>query len=213
MKITKPILMIVAICSLVALGLTTLFLGLGQASPSKNPASSEGTHALAVIGQMGGSFKALAVQADRLYAAIGPRVVVLDITEDQPVWMGQTEVLPGNIQQLAVLGNFLYAAAGVDGLYIFDVTKPLAPVLTGSLALPGMAQGVVVTGTHAFVSTDLALEIVDVSRPETPDVAGVSTSTLEGGDNLHGFPVLPNTARTCTRSYNLPGMAFPDSIF
>jgi hypothetical protein len=127
------------------------------------------THSLQVVGQVGGSFKALVAQGSQVYAAIGPRLVVLDVAVvSNPIRMGQTGVLPIDIQALAVQDSRVYAAAGADGLAIFDVADPAHPVEIGSLEFPGFASGLVVQGSYAYVITDLSLQIVDVSQPESP---------------------------------------------
>jgi hypothetical protein len=47
-----------------------------------------------IVGQIGGSSYAVAVQGDYAYLGVGPRLVVLDISDpSDPTMLGQTDVL------------------------------------------------------------------------------------------------------------------------
>lgn len=65
--------------------------------------------------------------------------------------------LPGEAFDLFAAGDYLYVAAGYDGLYVWDVSDPATPVLAAQ-ALPGdplhrgLAQRVVVDGDWVYVS-------------------------------------------------------------
>ncbi|MFZ1754567.1 MAG: hypothetical protein WBO46_15410 [Caldilineaceae bacterium] len=156
---------------LTGLALSVLLLWcLAHAEAAPQAEASAPVHNLELIGQAGGAFKAIAVQEPYVYAAIGPRLAVLDVTDaSQPTRTGQTDVLSFDIYQLAVQDSTVYATSHT-GLHLFDVTDPARPVLTASLSLPGVVAFVAITGTHAFVATDSQLHIVDISQPSTPQV-------------------------------------------
>ena len=77
------------------------------------------------------------VPEGKLYA-IGPTasttitidIVVYDIKEDpsNPVFLSSVTVPGGYIHDAYVENNILYASSGFDGLYIFDMSVPTAPV-------------------------------------------------------------------------------------
>lgn len=83
---------------------------------------------------------------------------------------------------------YAFAAAGADGLYIYNVAAPDAPVLAGSYSAGiAMARGVAVSGSYALVvdfsftntggnygweaTYDCALRVLDVSDPANPTLA------------------------------------------
>lgn len=70
----------------------------------------------------------------------------------------------------AVAGNYLYLAAGQNGLWIFDVTNRLAPQLVGK-AMDSYAVDVRVAGTLAYVADingGAGIDVYDVSIPTAP---------------------------------------------
>jgi hypothetical protein len=71
----------------------------------------------------------------------------------------------------------VYVADGTDGVEIYDLSDPLQPRLLGTTALPGEAIDILVSGDHAYVTCEDAVErgtlhVVDVSEPATPVVVG-----------------------------------------
>ncbi len=60
-------------------------------------------------------------------------------------------------------------AADFFGLGVLDVSNPLAPVLRGSLKLPGQAKNVAIYGTKALVADHMSgLDYLDVSNASNP---------------------------------------------
>jgi hypothetical protein len=85
------------------------------------------------------------------------RLIVLD---PGTVAIASTLDLPGEAFDLFAAGDYLYVAAGYDGLYVWDVSDPGSPTLAAQ-ALPGdplhhgLAQRVVVDGDWVYVSEDV----------------------------------------------------------
>ncbi len=72
---------------------------------------------------------------------------------------------------LDISGNHLFVA--VASLAIADISDPSAVTKVGSLSMPGIAQGVAVSGNLAFVADRLAgLQVADVSNPAAPVLKG-----------------------------------------
>ena len=64
------------------------------------------------VGQIGGATKAVAVQEEYAYVGEGPRLTVLDLTDPAaPAVLGKTPPLPGEVREVAVVGNYGYIAA------------------------------------------------------------------------------------------------------
>jgi len=71
---------------------------------------------------------------------------------------------------LANAGDSLLAAGGNDGLFVFDVSNPAAPVLAANLDLGAEVREVDADRDLAYVATSNGLAIVDVSDPAHPSV-------------------------------------------
>ena len=126
-----------------------------------------------LVGQIGGVSYAVAVQGNYAYLGVGPRLVVLDISNPaNPTVVGQTEVLPGVVQGVAVAGNYAYVAAG-GSLHIINISDPAAPSEAGYYNTRGWAHGVAVAGNYAYVADGSSgLCVINVSDPAAPTEAG-----------------------------------------
>lgn len=67
---------------------------------------------LALIGQIGGPTYAVAVQGQYLYAGVGPRLLIFDISRpERPILAGQSDVLRDVVHGVALSGDYVYLAA------------------------------------------------------------------------------------------------------
>jgi hypothetical protein len=125
---------------------------------------------LQMVGQVGGRTEDVAVQGDYAYVAVGLRLVVLDVS--QPITLtevGSTTPFPQFVEGVTISDTLAYAADGIAGLRIVDVSDPAAPVEVGAYDTPGYAEGVAVAGQYAYVADGhYGLRIVDVSNPADP---------------------------------------------
>ena len=155
-----------------------------RSAPVTAPARQDATRADAqnveLVGQIGGLSCAVAVQGDYVYLGVGPRLVVLDVSNPaNPTVVGRTEVLPDIVRGVAVAGNYAYVADGSSGLRIINVSDPAAPSEAGFYDTPGHANDVAVAAgdpqghTYAYVADgDSGLRIINVTDPATPSEAG-----------------------------------------
>lgn len=68
--------------------------------------------------------------------------------------------------------TLVFVADAADGLIIVDAATPSAPKILGKVATGGVARGVVVDGTTAYVAAGSAVVVVDVATPAAPKVIG-----------------------------------------
>lgn len=90
-------------------------------------------------------------------------------------------------EDVTIVGNLAYVAVGeqvADGtLTIVDLTNPAAPVVVGSVIVPGWVNGVEVSGGYAYVSGYFeGVYIVDVSNPANPAIVSSIPSMGEAND-------------------------------
>jgi hypothetical protein len=150
----------------------------------------------APIAQAGGIARAVAVSGDRAYLGVGPRVLALDVGDPAaPRLLGQTEVLPGVVQDLAVAGDIVYAITGYGwsggAMVALDMRGHPAPWVVGQLHLPAPVA-LAIYGQRALVAGG-GLHIIDISNPgqlvevaasgETPGALGIAVE----GDFGYGF--------------------------
>jgi hypothetical protein len=130
--------------------------------PDASAASATSTPqtGIAVEGQLGGYAAALAAGGTSAYLALGPRVAVVDTTNPaMPRLLGQSPLLPGDVQHLAVSGPTLVAAYQPPsypnlptGLATFDVGNPSTPLAEGRFSLPNRVDALAIAGSVAYVA-------------------------------------------------------------
>jgi hypothetical protein len=155
----------------------------GRLVPGAGAPAAQAPVPFTLDGQFGGSTFAVAASGDLLYAGVGPRVVVIDVSDPTaPRELGRSAPLPGVVVDLAVDGDTVYAIAG--GLAVVDAGDPTAPAEIGFLALGeidpvygwvGPADIAVAEGVAYLTgNTDYGygrLNLVDVSDPSDPRLA------------------------------------------
>jgi len=124
-----------------------------------------------LVTQVGGSTYAVAVQGNYAYIGVGPRLVILDVSNPaHPTIAGQTGILSNIVRGLAVAGNYVYVADG-NSLRVFNVSNPAAPAQVGSYSTS--AEKIVMVGNYAYVAAGgSGLRIIDISNPTSPTQVG-----------------------------------------
>ncbi|MGB0384969.1 MAG: fibronectin type III domain-containing protein [Ardenticatenaceae bacterium] len=127
-----------------------------------------------LIGQIGGLTQAVAVDGDIAYLGVGPRLVIADISDPANLQvLGETDVLPGLVYDVVVVGSYAYVANYSGGLRIIDISTPAAPSEVSFVDTPGNAIGVAVAGNYAYVADGFSgLRIIDVSTPAASSEVG-----------------------------------------
>jgi len=84
----------------------------------------------------------------------------------------------GSYQDVVVVGNYAYVAAGRTGIDIIDISNPASPTLVSQYDTSGPARDVFVDGNFAYVADSTAgLQIIDISNKASPTrLGGYDTS-------------------------------------
>jgi hypothetical protein len=127
-----------------------------------------------LVGHVGGVILAVAVQGKYAYTGVGPRLVILDISNPaSPTVVGKTPPLPDLVESVAVVGGIAYLANDDGGLRVVDVSTPANPTEVGFYDTPGSAHDVAVADGYAYVAAgDGGLRVVDISTPANPTGVG-----------------------------------------
>ena len=136
---------------------------------------------------------ALAVAGNYAYLAEGTwhryGLQVIDISNPaNPRRAGACAFDGGGGYDLAVSGNYAYVAGSwlegtnrVDGQQVIDISTPTNPQRVGSLC--SAFGDLVVSGNYVYVAgRDAGLEVIDISNPALPRLAGTYDTTSSGVD-------------------------------
>lgn len=118
--------------------------------------------------------------------------------------------IPGFANGLAVEGDFAYIAAGAAGLQVVALgTDRRAPKILASLNLSDYTNDVAVLSGKAYVATSGGIKIVDITKPEKPQLLG----SFEGAGNAMGVKVRASIAYfVAGDSLHIVNIAKPDAI-
>jgi len=153
---------------------------------------------------------AIAVRGNHAFLGIGPRLVVVDVSQpDRLTIVGHAEYRPkesfrhpGVATSVALSGNYAFVThnlvtrgEGDVDLVVFDVSNPAAPTVAGTYYIDhwgASALGVAVAGQHAYIYHTYGLEVVDISRPAAPKRAGRWLTPAKPGGGI-SIPVWDGT--------------------
>lgn len=131
-------------------------------------------HNVELVGHIGGATYTVAMQGNYAYIGVGPRLVILDISNPaSPTVVGETSPLPGIVRDVVVSGIHAYVNVGGAGMRVVDVSTPSNPKEVGFYDAPGDAKGIAIAGDYAYVVSGLqGLQIVDISTSFDPTEVG-----------------------------------------
>lgn len=152
-----------------------VFLAATDEKPTQVPTSSENFN-VEVTGSIGGEqITAIAAQGNYVIggysqALAGQQLTIWDVSDSEEIRVvGQTAVLPYNIYQISLQGNYAYIAAGEAGVHVIDISSPQHPVEIGSYTSPAPARRITLAGSYAYVAASHAgMRVLDISQPSQP---------------------------------------------
>ena len=146
-----------------------------------------------LLGQIGGSAYAIAVEGNIVYMGQGPRLITLDVAQPSaPRLLGISQVLPGVVLGVQVAGGYAYVTTQYSGLHILDVRDPTRPTVVNSIPSKGVScNDVALRNNLAYLACNTGgLYIVDVGNPQQP--REVSRGKVPG--NMISIALLGNFA-------------------
>jgi len=123
-------------------------------------------------------------------------LTVLDVSNARQRAPQVVGYVPGTFRAVTLAGSTAYVLQVVSGnpattyLTLLDLTNPVAPSITGRVAVGGgTLAGVRVIGSLAFVAAGVnGLRIVDVSNPAAPTIIGTAAiNSAEDVDVVNGY--------------------------
>ena len=157
--------------------------------PSPTPGLPPISGTFDLLGHAGGNLIAVALDTAVAYLAVGPRLVVLDLSASQePQELFRSEAQPFMASGLAVADGRLYWLSAAGRLLVFDLTSPVQPTLLSDLPVPPGRQHIAVSGNRLYIAGETDLQ----GKPEN------ILRIYDGSDLLHlvelGELALPNQA-------------------
>lgn len=133
-----------------------------------------------LVGQLGGSAYAVAVDRNIVWLGQGPRLIALDVSQpDAPRLVGMSPVLPGVVYGVQITDGYAYVTTEYSNLHIFDVHDPTRPAPVSSLqSKPGGCHSIAVQKHFAYLACLSGLLIVDIANPQQPRV--LSAGQIKG---------------------------------
>ncbi len=151
------------------------------------------TGGFTLLGQIGGSAYAAAVEGNIVYMGQGPRLITLDVAKPSvPQLLGISQVLPGVVLGVQVADGYAYVTTRYSGLHILDVRDPTRLKLINSISPNGIScHDVALRHNLAYLACNPGgLYIMDVRNPQQP--REVSQSKVPG--NMTSIALLGNFA-------------------
>ncbi len=121
-----------------------------------------------LVGQVGGTTKALALDGSTLYVGSGLHVLVMDVSDPATIaLLGTSPLLPDFVESITVGENGkLYVACGLSGLLVLDASDPSKMNIAGTFDTRGYTESVALNGKYALVADGpQGLQVLDVSNP------------------------------------------------
>lgn len=142
-----------------------------SSSASAQPAAPE-VGALEMIGQYGGEINDIAWDGDVAYAAVGPRVLVIDARDVSSLeTLGRTEVLSGIAHRIATRGCHVITLFDRNGFAVIDACDPTAPHVAAEIDVD--VSSMEIDGDRLFLTGPEGLHVFDITDVRRPvEVAG-----------------------------------------
>lgn len=119
---------------------------------------------LNVVAHFGGAPGAIAVDGTLAYVGFGPRLAAIDVADPAaPRHLGQSDLLPGAVEGIAVREGLAFVGNGGNGLLIFDVSSLGDPTLLGQWRPPAEER---VNLTKVMLAADRAYALSEINQPE-----------------------------------------------
>lgn len=133
---------------------------------------------LEVVNQIGGAVTAVSIQNNLAYVGIGSRLVIADVSDPtQPQIIGQSEVLPNIIRQIAIQESLAYVALGEEGLWIFNIANSPTLQFVGSVKTTNPVDHFLLKGDLAYVVNQRELGEVPLRDGQVLTVVDLTDST------------------------------------
>lgn len=147
---------------------------------------------LTLTGSWGtGDYRNLVVKDKYAYCAMGSGLDIIDLHDMTYPRKEKTFYMEGEIDRVAIRGNYAYVTVLNWGMKIVDITNPTQPVLKGEFRIRTIRH-LEVSGRYAYLACGgSGLVVVDVSVPTNPVKMGIFVVEKESPATLYPTTLNP----------------------
>ena len=150
--------------------LSALFVALMAIVLHAAPAHAQ-TADIEVLGQAGGTAFDMVLSGERAYVAVGPRVIVVDVSvPERMVRLGESTDYGVIVRRVALKGCVAYALLQDSGLRVIDACVPTLPLDVASVDVEGRALAV--DGDLLYVGGGRSFHVFDIADSRSPRLVG-----------------------------------------
>ena len=138
----------------------------------------------------GGEIRAVSNQGDLVYYGVGNVLKIVSFEDPANPYMAGSVVLDDMVEDIVwtVIGGQTYCVVSGSSLNIINVSNPITPSLTSTLALAGYGEGIAISGTKVYLAAgSTGMEVVDISDPANP--TSIATAAGSGSGYAEGINV------------------------
>ncbi len=132
------------------------------------------------------------ITGDYAYVAYYSGIAVVDLSDPLTPTVLYTKDIVGEISDVEVVGEYVYAVAGNDGLKIYRAAQPVIPPLpVGINTVMGSCRDIDTEGNYAYVGCgSFGVRVMDITDPAFP----VQVGHYDTDGFVHGIQVSGNVA-------------------
>jgi hypothetical protein len=159
----------------------------------------------------GGEIRAVSNQGDIVYYGVGNVLKIVGFEDPANPFSAGSVILDDMVEDIVwtVIDGQTYCVVSGTSLNIVNVTNPITPTLTSTLALAGYGEGLGISGTEVYVAVgSTGMEVIDISDPANPAsiavAAGSGSGYAEGINVSAPYAYLGNGANVTIFDINTP---------
>ena len=159
----------------------------------------------------GGEIRAVSNQGDLVYYGVGNVLKIVSFEDPANPYSAGSVILDDMVEDIVwtVIGGQTYCVVSGTSLNIVNVTNPITPSLTATMALEGYGEGLAISGTDVYLAVgSTGMQVVDISDPANPAsiavIAGSGSGYAEGINVSAPYAYLGNGANTTIFNIDTP---------
>jgi hypothetical protein len=142
---------------------------------------------VALLGQVGGACRAMALSGDRVFIGQGPRVTEVDLSNPRAPQARSSFLLPGLVQAICAFGDTAFVLA--DDVWILDISDRQA--FRELARLPVHGRQLATDGNYLYVAGDTPdLQVIDVRELSHPRLIATFSIDDEREVTIRGTQIL-----------------------
>ncbi len=102
------------------------------------------------------------------YCVYANGLLVLNVADPTHQAVVSQTFIPGKTQKLDISGNYAFLADSLTGLWILDISNPMAPIVAGRFDTSASFSDIFIAGNKAYLTDTLGFTIVDISSISAP---------------------------------------------